>query len=87
MKNAQAKRYNHALKSAGISEHPVSLLDLDAFDSNVIALRERAGGVPIRIASSPCVYARRWSGRSTSQASGAFSASRWPKHYGWPATV
>ncbi|MGV2855200.1 alanine racemase [Glutamicibacter sp. AGC13] len=51
MKNAQAKRYNHALKSAGISEHPVALLDLDAFDSNVIALRERAGGVPIRIAS------------------------------------
>ena len=46
MKNAQAKRYNHALKSAGISEHPVALLDLDAFDSNVIALRERAGGVP-----------------------------------------
>ena len=51
MKNAQAKRYNHALKSAGISEHPVALLDLDAFDSNVIALRERAGGLPIRIAS------------------------------------
>ena len=51
MKNAQAKRYNHALKSAGISEYPVALLDLDAFDSNVIALRERAGGVPIRIAS------------------------------------
>ncbi|MGH3653898.1 alanine racemase [Glutamicibacter sp.] len=51
MKNAQAKRYNQALKGAGISEHPVALLDLDAFDSNVIALRERAGGVPIRIAS------------------------------------
>ena len=51
MKNAQAKRYNRALKSVGISEHPVALLDLDAFDSNVIALRERAGGVPIRIAS------------------------------------
>jgi D-serine deaminase-like pyridoxal phosphate-dependent protein len=51
MKNAQAKRYNHALKSAGISEHPVALLDLDAFDSNLIALRERASGVPIRVAS------------------------------------
>lgn len=51
MKNAQAKRYNQALKAADVSEHPVALLDLDAFDSNVIALRERAGGVPIRIAS------------------------------------
>lgn len=51
MKNAQAKRYNHALKQAGINERPVALLDLDAFDANVIALRERAGGLPIRVAS------------------------------------
>ncbi|MFJ2621298.1 alanine racemase [Glutamicibacter sp. NPDC087344] len=51
MKNAQAKRYNHALKQAGISERPLALLDLEAFDSNVIALRERAGGLPIRVAS------------------------------------
>lgn len=51
MKNAQAKRYNHALKQAGILDRPVALLDLDAFDANAIALRERAQGKPIRVAS------------------------------------
>ncbi|WP_313814839.1 alanine racemase [Glutamicibacter sp.] len=51
MKNAQAKRYNHALKQAGINDRPVLLLDLDAFDANAIALRERAGTLPIRVAS------------------------------------
>ncbi len=51
MKNAQAKRYNHALKQAGYNERPVLLLDQDAFDANAAALRERAGTLPIRIAS------------------------------------
>lgn len=51
MKNAQAKRYNQAVQKAGITERPLALLDLDAFNKNAHALRERAGQVPIRVAS------------------------------------
>lgn len=51
MKNAQAKRYNQALEKAGMRERPVGLLDLEAFDRNAVALRERAGNIPIRVAS------------------------------------
>lgn len=51
MKNAQAKRYNHALKQAGVNERPVLLLDLDSFDVNAASLVQRAAGLPIRVAS------------------------------------
>lgn len=51
MKNAQAKRYNQALDKAGMGERPLVLLDLEAFDNNLIALRERAQNLPIRVAS------------------------------------
>ena len=40
-----------ALARAGLSERPVAVLDLDAFDANLEDLARRAAGTPIRVAS------------------------------------
>ena len=40
-----------ALARAGLSERPVAVLDLDAFDANLEDLARRAAGTPIRLAS------------------------------------
>ncbi|WP_338075537.1 alanine racemase [Brachybacterium muris] len=40
-----------ALERAGISQRPVAVLDLDAFDANAADLTSRAHGMPIRVAS------------------------------------
>lgn len=47
----QAGRLDRALERAGISQRPVAVLDLDAFDANAADLARRAQGTPIRVAS------------------------------------
>ncbi len=40
-----------ALSTAGVTARPVAVLDLDAVEANLAALRRRAAGKPIRVAS------------------------------------
>lgn len=48
----RAWRFDPRLRVAGAAlEAPAGLLDLDAFDRNIAAIRARAGGVRIRVAS------------------------------------
>lgn len=47
----QAGRLDRALERAGISQRPVAVLDLDAFDANAADLARCAQGTPIRVAS------------------------------------
>lgn len=49
--HARVGQYQQALDRAGISQRPVAVLDLDAFDANADDLARRAQGTPIRVAS------------------------------------
>lgn len=40
-----------ALEDAGLTRRPIAVLDLDAVDANLAALRRRAAGKPVRVAS------------------------------------
>ena len=45
-------RFDPHLREAGAAlEAPAGLIDLDAFERNIAAIRMRAGGVPVRVAS------------------------------------
>lgn len=49
--SAACERYEGLLDSAGLRRRPVAVLDLDAFDANAASLAERAGKLPVRVAS------------------------------------
>lgn len=42
-------QWERALDAAGLHERPIAVVDLEAFDTNIRALRERAGTTPIRV--------------------------------------
>ncbi|MDK7742381.1 alanine racemase [Helcobacillus massiliensis] len=39
------------LRQAGLTHRPVGVVDLDAFEDNIAAMRRRTGGLPIRVAT------------------------------------
>lgn len=47
----QIERIESALAAADLTTRPIVVVDLDAFDANIQALRKRAHGMPIRVAS------------------------------------
>ncbi|MDO5496165.1 MAG: alanine racemase, partial [bacterium] len=51
MDDHTAAALREALAEAGLSRRPIAVLDLDAVDANLAALRRRAAGKPIRVAS------------------------------------
>lgn len=42
-------QWESALAARGLHERPIAVVDLDAFDSNIRALKDRAGSTPIRV--------------------------------------